>query len=155
MSTAIHEPPAECRISIVDEDPLRARRDARELLAAITEADPEADPEAALDLPGPRAAHGADKGAEVTDVVGLVFSGAALVVTGVQAWLARVPQRTVIVTRPDGATLRISGRQARADDEHIARFLAGTADRADAAGTENAAGSADATASGEGGPDAE
>ncbi|MER7048874.1 effector-associated constant component EACC1 [Streptomyces jumonjinensis] len=151
MSTAIHEPPAECRISIVDEDPLRARRDARELLAAITEADPEA----ALDLPGPRAAHGADKGAEVTDVVGLVFSGAALVVTGVQAWLARVPQRTVIVTRPDGATLRISGRQARADDEHIARFLAGTADRADAAGRADATGSAGATRSGEGGPDAE
>ncbi|MFF1409935.1 hypothetical protein ACFVX6_09105 [Streptomyces sp. NPDC058289] len=42
-----------------------------------------------------------------------------------QLWLACVPQRTVVVTRPDGAVLRISGKEARTDDERIARFLAG------------------------------
>ncbi|MCX4627023.1 hypothetical protein [Streptomyces sp. NBC_01443] len=125
----MHTDPAGYRISVVDEDPLRARRDARELLAAIRDADPLA----ALDVPSRRtAAQETDKGGAVTDLVGLVFSGGSLVAAGVQVWLARMPQRTVVVTRPDGTTLRISGKEARADDEQIARFLDGdtrTSDR--------------------------
>ncbi|MFE5535591.1 hypothetical protein [Streptomyces sp. NPDC056492] len=116
--------PAGHRISIVDEDPLRARREARELLAAISDRDPHA----ALDIPRPQqaAGHGlpVPKGGPVTDMVGLVFSGGSLVAAGIQIWLSRVPQRTITVTRPDGATLSISGKQARADDEQIQRFLA-------------------------------
>ncbi|WP_030154375.1 effector-associated constant component EACC1 [Streptomyces sp. NRRL S-244] len=109
------------RISIVDEDPLRARRETRELLTAIGDADPSA----ALDVPGQRTVREGDKGGPVTDLIGLVFSGGSLVTALVQVWLARVPQRTIVVTRPDGATLRISGKEARADDEQIARFLDG------------------------------
>lgn len=122
MSTD-HAGPAGYRISIVDEDPLRARREARELLAAIGDTDPQV----ALDVPGRHdAAQDADlKGGPVTDLIGLVFSGGSMVAAGVQIWLARVPQRTIVVTRPDGATLRISGRQARTDDEQIERFLTG------------------------------
>jgi hypothetical protein len=46
-------------ISVVDEDPLRARKDARELLAALGEVDPTAK----LDLPEPGSLLGAgDKG---------------------------------------------------------------------------------------------
>ncbi|MGY3684113.1 effector-associated constant component EACC1 [Streptomyces sp. TE33382] len=125
--SAIHAGPAGYRISIVDEDPLRARREARELLAAIVSTDPEA----ALDVPRAREAQDStDKGGPVTDLIGLVFSGGSLVAAGVQLWLARVPQRTVVVTRPDGATLRISGKEAQADEERIERFLAGgTGDR--------------------------
>ncbi|GHD60522.1 hypothetical protein ACFQL8_22275 [Streptomyces goshikiensis] len=120
--SAIHSGPAGFRISIVDEDPLRARREVRELLAEIADTDPQA----ALDVPRPQtAAQGTDKGGPVTDLIGLVFGGGSMVAAGIQIWLARVPQRTIIVTRPDGATLSISGRQARADDEQIQRFLAG------------------------------
>ncbi|WP_030715834.1 effector-associated constant component EACC1 [Streptomyces sp. NRRL F-2580] len=117
----IHTASPGYRISIVDEDPLRARREARELLATIGDVDPLA----ALDVPGQRTGRETDKGGAVTDLIGLVFSGGSLVAAGVQVWLARVPQRTVVVTRPDGATLRISGKEARADDEQIARFLDG------------------------------
>ncbi|MCC3771362.1 hypothetical protein [Streptomyces sp. UNOC14_S4] len=109
------------RISIVDDDPLRARREARELLAAIADADPGA----RLDIPQPRAAREGDKGGAVTDLVGLVFSGGSLVAAGVQIWLSRVPQRTIVAIRPDGTSLRITGREARADDEQIERFLNG------------------------------
>ncbi|MFE1873714.1 hypothetical protein ACFW9N_22960 [Streptomyces sp. NPDC059496] len=120
--SAIHAGPAGYRISIVDEDPLRARREARELLAAIADTDPHA----ALDVPRPQAgAQETDKGGPVTDLIGLVFSGGSMVAAGIQIWLARVPQRTIVVTRPDGASLSISGKQARADDEQIERFLAG------------------------------
>ncbi|MEU3314398.1 hypothetical protein ABZ743_17215 [Streptomyces sp. NPDC006662] len=122
--SAIHAGPAGYRISIVDEDPLRARREARELLAALADTDPQA----ALDIPRPRAAEDAipiPKGGSTTDLIGLVFGGGSMVAAGIQIWLARVPQRTVIVTRPDGATLSISGKQARADDEQIERFLSG------------------------------
>ncbi|MFD5410295.1 effector-associated constant component EACC1 [Streptomyces nojiriensis] len=121
--SAIHAGPAGYRISIVDEDPLRARREARELLAAIADTDPQA----ALDIPRPQATAADDtlKGGPVTDLIGLVFSGGSMVAAGVQIWLARVPQRTIVVTRPDGATLSISGKQARADDEQIERFLSG------------------------------
>ncbi|MGW7436049.1 effector-associated constant component EACC1 [Streptomyces sp. NPDC054849] len=125
--SAIHAGPAGYRISIVDEDPLRARREARELLTAIAEADPQA----ALDIPRPQATEDdlpIPKGGQVTDLIGLVFSGGSMVAAGVQVWLARVPQRTIVVTRPDGATLSISGKQARADDEQIERFLSGSSE---------------------------
>ncbi|WP_423834111.1 effector-associated constant component EACC1 [Streptomyces manipurensis] len=127
------------RIAIVDEDPLRARREARELLAALTDADPRA----ALDVPRPRLTDESLKGGPVTDLLGLVFSGGSLVAASIQVWLARVPQRTIVITRADGATLSVSGKEARADSELIARFLAG----ADAAGTGQEDG-------GEAGPDA-
>ncbi|MGW2037233.1 effector-associated constant component EACC1 [Streptomyces virginiae] len=123
--SANHAGPAGYRISIVDEDPLRARREARELLAAISDSDPQA----ALDIPQPQQAAEDDlpipKGGPVTDLIGLVFSGGSMVAAGIQIWLARVPQRTIVVTRPDGATLSISGKQARADDAQIERFLSG------------------------------
>ncbi|WP_301365761.1 effector-associated constant component EACC1 [Streptomyces xanthophaeus] len=122
--SAIHAGPAGYRISIVDEDPLRARREARELLTALADTDPQA----ALDNPRPQAAEDdlpIPKGGPVTDLISLVFGGGSMVAAGVQVWLARVPQRTIIVTRPDGATLSISGKQARADDAQIERFLSG------------------------------
>ncbi|MFI5619335.1 hypothetical protein [Streptomyces sp. NPDC051567] len=119
MSTT-HAGPADHRVSILDADPEHARREAQDLLAAITEADPVA----ALRLPAERPDPGRAGGGTVTDLVGVVFSGGSLIVAGVQVWLARVPQRTVIVTRPDGASMRISGKEARDDDERIARFLA-------------------------------
>ncbi|MCX4904831.1 hypothetical protein [Streptomyces sp. NBC_00878] len=117
------------RISIVDEDPLRARREARELLAGIADVDPGA----ALDVPRQRTAHGAiamdeivmEKGGLSADTIGVVISAGSLVAAGVQIWLARVPQRTIVVKRPDGATLQITGKEAREDDERIERFLAG------------------------------
>lgn len=120
--SAIHSGPAGYRISIVDEDPLRARREARELLAAIADTDPQA----ALDLPRPQTtSQDSLKGGPVTDLISLVFGGGSMVAAGIQIWLARVPQRTIVVTRPDGATMSISGKQARADDEQLQRFLAG------------------------------
>ncbi|MFB6861110.1 effector-associated constant component EACC1 [Streptomyces virginiae] len=109
------------RIAIVDEDPLRARREARELLATLVETDPRA----SLDTPHPRLDDNSLKGGPVTDVLGLVFSGGSLVAASIQVWLARVPQRTIVITRADGATLSVSGKEARADSELIARFLAG------------------------------
>ncbi|MFD0339568.1 hypothetical protein ACFVH0_12855 [Streptomyces sp. NPDC127117] len=120
MST-IHAGPVGYRLSIVDEDPLRSRREARELLAAITDTDPHA----ALDVPRPQDPGTDDslKGGPATDLIGLVFGGGSLAAAAVQIWLARVPQRTIVVTRPDGATLRISGKEARVDDERIQRFL--------------------------------
>nr|WP_202554631.1 hypothetical protein [Streptomyces sp. SID4936] len=102
---------------------MRARREARELLAALTEADARA----ALDIPRPRPEDESLKGGPVTELIGLVFSGGSLVAAGIQIWLARVPQRTIVITRADGATLRVSGKEARADSELIVRFLAGGA----------------------------
>ncbi|GAP48226.1 effector-associated constant component EACC1 [Streptomyces azureus] len=113
------------RISIVDEDPLRARKEARELLAGIADVDPGA----ALDVPRRGAdapTDGALKGGLTADTIGVVISAGSLVAAGVQIWLARVPQRTIIVKRPDGATLHITGKEAREDDERIERFLAGS-----------------------------
>ncbi|MGW4850516.1 effector-associated constant component EACC1 [Streptomyces sp. NPDC004288] len=128
MSTIHTDPAAAYRISIVDEDPLRARREARELLAALAEADSQA----ALDVPdSPATGSVTDKGGPVTDLIGLVFSGGSFVAAGIQIWLARVPQRTIVVTRPDGASLTISGKQARADDAQIERFLNGHTGPAD------------------------
>ncbi|CBG73583.1 MULTISPECIES: effector-associated constant component EACC1 [Streptomyces] len=110
------------RISIVDEDPLRARKEARELLTGIADADPGA----ALDIPRRNTAVGAtEKGGLTADTIGVLISAGSLVAAGVQIWLARVPQRTIIVKRPDGATLHITGKEAREDDERIERFLAG------------------------------
>ncbi|MFI5792132.1 hypothetical protein [Streptomyces sp. NPDC051677] len=121
--TTTPEEPTGYRISIVDEDPLRARKEARELLAGIAGVDPGA----ALDVPRPASATGAtDKGGLVsTDTIGVLISAGSLVAAGVQIWLARVPQRTIIVKRPDGATLHITGKEAREDDDRIERFLAG------------------------------
>jgi hypothetical protein len=127
---ANHAGPTGYRVSILDDDPLRARREARELLAALAEADPQA----ALDVSGQAAVSDTDKGGPVTDLIGLVFSGGSLAAAGIQVWLARVPQRTVVVTRPDGATLRITGKEARNEEERIARFLNGAPGGSDEAG---------------------
>ncbi|MBP8536310.1 hypothetical protein [Streptomyces sp. MK37H] len=120
------------RISIVDEDPLRARKEARELLAEIADADPDA----ALDVPRQRTPEypkpgGMDKGGLSVDTVGVLISAGSLVAAAVQIWLARVPQRTIVARRPDGATLQITGKEAREDDERIERFLAGGGEPAD------------------------
>ncbi|MEU6923156.1 MULTISPECIES: hypothetical protein [unclassified Streptomyces] len=123
MSTTTDPATSGHRVAILDEDPLRARREARELLAALTEADARA----ALDIPRPRPEDESLKGGPVTELIGLVFSGGSLVAAGIQIWLARVPQRTIVITRADGATLRVSGKEARADSELIVRFLAGGA----------------------------
>ncbi|MFF3783915.1 hypothetical protein [Streptomyces sp. NPDC001933] len=123
MSTTTDPADSGHRIAVLDEDPLRARREARELLAALIEADPRA----ALDIPRPRPEDETLKGGPVGDLIGLVFSGGSLVAAGIQIWLARVPQRTIVITRADGATLRVSGKEARADSELIDRFLAGGA----------------------------
>lgn len=123
MTTTSHDRPGH-RISIVDDDPLRARKEARELLAEVSGADPQA----ALDVPRRRTSgDGSDKGTLSVDTVGVLISAGSLAVAGVQAWLARVPQRTIVVTRPDGATLHITGKEASEDDERIARFLSGAA----------------------------
>lgn len=120
MSTTHTDPAASYRISIVDDDPLRARREGRELLAALAETDSQA----ALDVPASHSGiGGTDKGGPVTEILSLVFSGGSLAAAGIQIWLARVPQRIIVVTRPDGARLTISGKQARADDARIDRFL--------------------------------
>lgn len=126
MSTA-RDDDKRCRITVVDDDPLRARREARELLAEIADTDPDA----TLSIPRQQPAGADSKGGLSAQLVGLLISGGSLVAASVQVWLARVPQRTIIVSRSDGATLRISGRQARADDERIERFLRG--DTAEAA----------------------
>lgn len=107
-------------ISVVDDDPLRARKDARELLAALGEVDPTA----RLNLPDPGSLVGADdKGGPSAETVGLLLSAGSFVVALVQTWLARVPQRTIVVKRPDGATLQITGKEAREDDTLVERFL--------------------------------
>ncbi|MBL1095722.1 hypothetical protein [Streptomyces coffeae] len=113
--------PSGYRISIVDEDPLRARKEARELLAEIANADPGA----VLDIPRQRTSEGTDKGGLSVDTIGVLISAGSLVTAGVQLWLSRVPQRTIVARRPDGATLQITGKEAREDDERIERFLAG------------------------------
>ncbi|MCN9242970.1 hypothetical protein NGF19_19565 [Streptomyces sp. RY43-2] len=113
------------RISIVDDDPLRARREARELLAALSEMDPAA----TLDLPEPSPPRGAlDKGGPSAETVGLLLSAGSFVAALVQVWLARVPQRTILVKRPDGATLHITGKEAHEDDTLIEQFLSGDGD---------------------------
>ncbi len=141
MSSTTHtDPAAGYRVSLVDEDPLRARREARELLAALAEADPQA----ALDVPAGPATTGTTpvKGGPVADLLSLVFAGGSLAAATLQLWLARVPQRTIVVTRPDGATLTISGKQARADDARIERFLDGGAGTADEDGAQGGPGAA-------------
>ncbi|MFF4716915.1 hypothetical protein ACFY2V_36815 [Streptomyces eurythermus] len=119
------------RISVVDEDPLRARKEARELLAVLAEADSTA----RLDLPAPGGPVGAgDKGGPSAETVGLLLSAGSLAVGVVQTWLARIPQRTIVVKRPDGAVLHITGKEAREDDTLIERFLADGGDEGTTAG---------------------
>ncbi|WP_239763916.1 hypothetical protein [Streptomyces sp. CL12-4] len=119
--TAIPENHTGYRISVVDEDPLRARRDARELLAALAEADSTAK----LELPEPGSLAGSfDKGGPSAETVGLLLSAGSFVAALVQVWLARIPQRTIVVKRPDGAVLQVTGKEAREDDTLIERFLA-------------------------------
>ncbi|MFF5471890.1 hypothetical protein [Streptomyces achromogenes] len=119
------------RISVVDEDPLRARKEARELLAVLAEADSTA----RLDLPAHGGPVGAgDKGGPSAETVGLLLSAGSFVVGLVQTWLARVPQRTIVVQRPDGAVLHITGKEAREDDTLIERFLADGGDEGTTAG---------------------
>ncbi|ARP72779.1 hypothetical protein LK07_26805 [Streptomyces pluripotens] len=119
------------RISVVDEDPLRARKEARELLSALAEADSTA----TLDLPEPGSLAGVgDKGAPSAETVGLLLSAGSFVAALVQTWLARVPQRTLVVKRPDGATLHITGKEAREDDTLVERFLADDGDDGTTAG---------------------
>jgi hypothetical protein len=119
------------RISVVDEDPLRARKDARELLATLAGADSTA----GLDLPAPGSLAGAgDKGGPSAETVGLLLGAGSFVVALVQTWLARVPQRTIVVKRPDGAVLHITGKEAREDDTLIERFLADGGDEDTTAG---------------------
>ncbi|MFJ6379289.1 hypothetical protein ACIQI7_04675 [Kitasatospora sp. NPDC092039] len=108
------------RIEFLDSDLLRARREARELAALLATAKSEA----TLRLPTAQPTGGTDKGADVTALVGLLISGGSLAVSLVQTWLARVPHRTISVTRrSDGATLTISGRQAREDAALLEAFL--------------------------------
>ncbi|QFG27201.1 hypothetical protein F7P10_21285 [Actinomadura sp. WMMB 499] len=109
------------RIDIIDEDPLRARREARELLGDLLATDTGAE----LNVRRERTIDESSKGEVSADLVGVLFGGGSFVAAAVQIWLARVPQRTIVVTRPDGATLRLTGREARADDELIERFLRG------------------------------
>ncbi|MFI0790982.1 hypothetical protein ACH4Q6_36010 [Streptomyces lydicus] len=119
------------RITVVDEDPLRARKEARELLTALADVDPTA----RLDLPRPSSPAGvSDKGGPSAETVGLLLSGGSFVAALVQVWLARVPQRTLVVKRPDGATLQITGKQAREDDTLIERFLTDDGDDGTTAG---------------------
>ncbi|MFF5436482.1 hypothetical protein [Streptomyces achromogenes] len=119
------------RISVVDEDPLRARKEARELLAVLAGADSTA----RLDLPAHGGPVGAgDKGGPSAETVGLLLSAGSFVVGLVQTWLARVPQRTIVVQRPDGAVLHITGKEAREDDTLIERFLADGGDEGTTAG---------------------
>ncbi|MGW6014307.1 effector-associated constant component EACC1 [Streptomyces sp. NPDC055210] len=118
-------------ISVVDDDPLRARKDARELLVALSEVDPGAK----LDLPAPGSSTGAgDKGGPSAETVGLLLSAGSFVVALVQTWLARVPQRTIVVKRPDGAVLHITGKEAREDDTLVERFLTDDGDAGTTAG---------------------
>lgn len=125
------------RISVVDEDPLRARKDARELLIELGEVDPTAK----LDLPEPVSLTGAvDKGGPSAETVGLLLGAGSFVVAVVQTWLARVPQRTIVVKRPNGATLHITGKEAREDDTLVERFLADDGDDHDDGTTATTAG---------------
>ncbi|MEU9078654.1 hypothetical protein [Kitasatospora sp. NPDC048538] len=128
---------AQHRIEFLDSDPLRARREARELTTALSASKIEA----TLLLPGTQPAAGTDKGADVAELVGVLISGGSLVVSIVQTWLARVPNRTISVTRrSDGATLTVSGRRVREDAALLERFLsedsAGPEEQDSSAGSE-------------------
>ncbi|CAM5565728.1 hypothetical protein [Streptomyces aurantiogriseus] len=131
-------------ISVIDDDPLRARGDARELLAEVTGADPTA----SLRLPSTEPSESTDKGGDVVGVVGLALSAGSFAAACVQVWLAKVPQRTIIAARPDGSTLRITGREAREDDERLERFLANGSLPADTDTVGGAAGRDDTSTAG-------
>ncbi|MFD8752904.1 hypothetical protein ACFV0O_18295 [Kitasatospora sp. NPDC059577] len=111
---------AQHRIEFLDSDPLRARREARELTTALSAREIEA----TLLLPRTLTAAATDKGSDVAELVGVLISGGSLVVSIVQTWLTRVPNRTISITRrSDGATLTVSGKQAREDALLLERFL--------------------------------
>ncbi|MGW1993121.1 effector-associated constant component EACC1 [Embleya sp. NPDC001921] len=131
-------------ISVVDEDPLRARSDARELLAEVSEADPTA----SLRLPSTGPSADTDKGGDVVGVIGLALSSGSFAAACVQTWLAKVPQRTIIVARPDGARMRITGREAREDEDCVDRFLAGGSPPADGNTVDTGPGRDDASTAG-------
>ncbi|MEC4014971.1 effector-associated constant component EACC1 [Streptomyces sp. H27-D2] len=117
------------RIGLLDEDPLRSRREARELIAELAQADAEA----VLDVPQPQEADDSAKGSVGSaplDTIGVLIGAGSLIVTVVQAWLARVPNRTISVTRPDGTALKITGKQAQEDGALLDRFLSGESDDA-------------------------
>ena len=63
-------------------------------------------------------------------------------------WLAKVPQRTIVATRLDGATLRFTGREAREDDERLEQFLAGGSLPADGKAADGASGQDDSSTAG-------
>lgn len=93
------------------------------------------DPTVRLDLPVPGSLAGVgDKGGPSAETVGLLLSAGSFVAALVQVWLARIPQRTIVVKRPDGATLHITGKEAREDDTLVERFLADDGDDDMAAG---------------------
>lgn len=123
------------RIEFLDEDPLRARREARELLAEFAQADVDA----VLDLPGPAqsTASSTNKGWGSAETVGILISTGSLITSVVQLWLARVPNRTISVTRPDGSTLKISGKQAQEDRALLERFFSAGASGQDGAVTDS------------------
>ncbi|MFD7406839.1 hypothetical protein ACFV7R_30110 [Streptomyces sp. NPDC059866] len=129
---------------MIDDDPLRTRSDARELLAELSGTDPTA----SLRLPSTGPGESTDKGGDAMGVVGLVLSAGSFATACVQVWLAKVPQRTVIATRPDGATLRITGREAHEDDERLERFLAHGSSPADTDTADSAAGWDDTSTAG-------
>ncbi|MEU2754222.1 hypothetical protein ACFYNV_19930 [Streptomyces albidoflavus] len=70
VSTATDPAAPRHRLTILDEDPLRARREARELFDALTETYAEA----SLDQSPPRTEDGKLKGVPVSDLIGLVLS---------------------------------------------------------------------------------
>lgn len=120
MSTTHDNQTTTLRLSLIDDDPLRARREARELLAELADVAPGA----SLDVPRSQEPLPSDaKGGEVVGLIGVVFSGGSLAIAAVQLWLSRVPQRTVSLTRPDGTSLEITGRQSRTDAELLQRFI--------------------------------
>ncbi|MFJ3421496.1 caspase domain-containing protein [Streptomyces sp. NPDC086082] len=87
-----------------------------------------------------------DKGGDIVGVVGLVLSAGSLAASCVQVWLAKVPQRTIIATRLDGATRRLHGpREAREDDECLEQFLAGGSLPAGGKAAEGASGQDDSS----------
>jgi hypothetical protein len=131
-------------ISVLDDDPLRARRDARELLAEASEADPTV----SLRFPSAGPSVSTDKGGDIAGIVGLVLSAGSLAASCVQVWLAKVPQRTIVATRLDGATLRLTGREAREDDQRLEHFLAGGSLPADGKSADGAPGQDDSSTAG-------
>ncbi|MER5865195.1 hypothetical protein [Kitasatospora sp. NPDC002040] len=118
------------RIDLLDSDPLRSRREARELVAEFADAGLTA----VVQLPEPQAPDGEAKGVPVLETVSVLLAAGSLGVAVLQTWLARSPGRTIRVVRADGAQLEISGREVRQDSELVERFLGERAEQAEQAG---------------------